>query len=93
MNDNFFNTGLLALMVALAVAACASAELSSRRKAAAATADMTVVMLPAVSVTGKRVPATDGLAGVAPQLVQLPLVSVEGRRTPATEAVALAQLR
>lgn len=90
MNDSILNAGLLALMVAVGAAACVSPEPMSRRKAAA-TVDMPVLMLPAVAITGKRVPAADSAVAAAPQVVHLPLVSVQGRRTPAMEPVALAQ--
>ena len=59
-------------------------------------ADMPVVMLPIVVVTGKRVAPADNVAAAAkaaPQVVQLPPVLVSGRRVPAMETVTLAQVQ
>lgn len=89
MNDSHLHTGLLALLVALGAAACMSPEPTSRRRAEASAADMPVVMLPAVVMTARRVPATDAVAA-APHVLHLPLVSLQGRRAPTMEPVALA---
>jgi hypothetical protein len=97
MTDNILNASVLAVMIAMAVAAAAgSPKQPGARNEAAAAADLPVVMLPAVLVTGKRQAPTDTLAGAskaAPEVVQLPLVAVSGRRVPAMETVRLAEVQ
>ncbi len=95
MTDNTLHAGVLAVMVAMAVAAAAgSPKQPDARNQAAATADLPVVMLPAVVVTGKRQAPADNLPGTAmaaQEVVQLPLVAVSGRRVPVMETIRLAE--
>lgn len=94
MNDNILNGSLLVLVAALVAGACGSADLSARRESASSTVDMPVVMLPAVTVAGKRQAPAEQITLVANAglpVVQLPPVEVSGRRVPTMETVTLAR--
>jgi len=96
MNDNIFNGSLLTLIIALAGAAFGSVDLSSIPESAADAVDLPVVMLPVVTVAGKRQAPAERATVVAKAglpVVQLPPVEVSGRRVPTMETVTLAQVQ
>ena len=88
MFDSILNTGLLALIAAVGVAAGSALTSPTALGSAAPVVATRVVQLPVVVVVGKRLATAEGL--VVARVVALPAVHVTGRRQTVAEPVQVA---
>lgn len=88
MFDSILNTGLLALIAAVGVAAGNALTSPTGIGSTAPVVTARVVQLPAVVVAGKRLATAEGL--VVARVVALPAVHVTGRRQTVAEPVRVA---